>query len=82
MKTNQLNKDDYAQIKPLTSTLQPSFIDEFVQIMMQQGIYCIQPIIIDGNIHRFAHNGKGNKNCWYFLCPEGLKRDLSLIMKL
>jgi putative DNA primase/helicase len=45
--------------------------DQFKHAMQKHGIYSLQPIFINGQIHRFANQNKGNRNCWYFLYPEG-----------
>jgi putative DNA primase/helicase len=40
-------------------------LNDFQQAMQEAGINCKDQIIADGAIHRFAHNGKGNEDCWY-----------------
>jgi len=38
---------------------------EFIQVMAARNIHCREAILDDGKIHRFAPNGKGNKDAWY-----------------
>ncbi len=38
---------------------------EFLAAMRQSGIKCFAYIIADGTFHRFAHDGKGDKDGWY-----------------
>ncbi|CAB4214258.1 Archaeal primase DnaG/twinkle, TOPRIM domain [uncultured Caudovirales phage] len=42
-----------------------SLVNSIHENMASYGIYCNTNIAIDGNIHRFANRGKGDKNCWY-----------------
>jgi len=45
--------------------LKANYEDDFREAMGQAGIHCREAINADGQIHRFADNGKGDKNCWY-----------------
>jgi phage/plasmid primase-like uncharacterized protein len=45
--------------------LKANYESDFRESMKQAGIHCIEAINIDGQIHRFADNGKGDKDCWY-----------------
>ena len=38
---------------------------EFENAMKDAGIVCKNNIVADGILHRFANNGRGNKDCWY-----------------
>jgi putative DNA primase/helicase len=40
---------------------------EFKNAMRSHNINCVAEIIADGKVHRFANDGKGNKDCWYIL---------------
>lgn len=40
-------------------------VDEFKNAMLTSGIVCREDIIADGQIHRFANHGKGQKDGWY-----------------
>lgn len=44
---------------------------DFSNAMHASGLICLEPIIADGEIHRFANGGKGKKNGWYILSPNG-----------
>jgi hypothetical protein len=51
-----------------TSSQQGNQVDcslEFLEAMRQAGVVCIDSIIADGQIHRFAPGGKGNTDGWY-----------------
>lgn len=45
--------------------------NEFLHTIKKAGIECLEPIIADGEVHRFASGGKGNKNSWYILFEHG-----------
>lgn len=45
--------------------LKANYEGDFREAMRQVGIHCIEAINADGQIHRFADNGKGDKDCWY-----------------
>jgi len=40
-------------------------MEEFDIAMREAGIVCKERIVADGHIHRFANNGKGDRDCWY-----------------
>ncbi len=39
-------------------------VNEFQNAMHTSGIVCKEAIIADGQLHRFANNGKGDKDGW------------------
>ena len=41
--------------------------EHFREAMLASGLTCSQPIIADGNIHRFKSQGDCNRNSWYVL---------------
>ncbi|MBY0282037.1 MAG: toprim domain-containing protein [Alphaproteobacteria bacterium] len=45
--------------------LKANYENDFREAMRQAGIHCREAINADGQIHRFADNGQGDKNCWY-----------------
>jgi len=45
--------------------LKTNYEGEFREAMRQSGMNCIEAIKADGQIHRFADTGKGDKDCWY-----------------
>jgi phage/plasmid primase-like uncharacterized protein len=59
-----LTKVDSSYCRPLTSESQWQNTQEFTQAMQEAGIFCKGEIIADGQIHRFASGGKGDKDCW------------------
>lgn len=44
---------------------------EFEQAMRKAGVFCNDPIIADGALHRFSPNGKGETDGWYVLHNQG-----------
>lgn len=40
-------------------------VEDFKNTMLNSGIVCRDDIIADGQIHRFANHGRGNKDGWY-----------------
>lgn len=60
-----------------TNTSCPDYINSLDIIngyhneMARAGIICNEPIITDGEIHRFANGGKGEKHGWYIFFEYG-----------
>lgn len=46
-------------------------VNEFQIAMHTSGIVCKDPIIADGQLHRFANNGRGDRNGWYVFHEHG-----------
>src|SRR5690349_7662592 len=44
---------------------QHEYEQEFITAMQEAGIICLEPIIPDGKIHRFAPGGEGDDDGWY-----------------
>ena len=53
-----------AYYKPLPKG-KPDYMEDFVEAMAGRDIHFQGNIIADGQIHRFASKGKGDKDCWY-----------------
>jgi putative DNA primase/helicase len=45
--------------------LKSNYEGDFREIMRQDGMNCREAINADGQIHRFADSGQGDKDCWY-----------------
>jgi len=55
---------------------------EFLHTMQRASIHYLGSVVADGQIHRFASNGKGNKDCWYvFFGMAGIFGDWSRDIK-
>ncbi len=44
----------------------------FADMLVSACIPCGDPIVADGNLHRYRTDGDHAKNCWYVLYPDGL----------
>jgi putative DNA primase/helicase len=62
---NGLINTDIPNSNILTPQKQSEYEQEFIQAMGAAGVVCIEPIIADGQIQRFATNGRGKKDGWY-----------------
>ncbi len=59
------NKSINYNATPSHASNQRNNEQEFLDAMRQSGIACHEKIVADGEIHRFAPDGKGNKDGWY-----------------